>query len=187
MLHNMQGNYGDISMMGFNNVDWLDDNKEHINAEYDREIRKMKEKASSRATQGEQRKKEVAKKKRKFLLIGVVVLFFVLVVIPYINVEILSINAEEKLASFDLSCYDNIYCEGTPLVYDCKIYSYQERKKAKVLFVLEDCEFGLMADLEWNNEKNCWEDAGGRLMWTVHGGSAQEFYWPLYYGDKLWG
>ena len=124
-------------------------------------------------------------KKRIGIWIGIAVLLLIFI-IPYIRVEILSINAEEKLASFDLSCFDNVYCEGTPRVYDCKIYSYQEQKKAKVLYVLEDCEYGVMVDMVWDDDKNCWEDAGGRVMWTVHGGSAQEFYWPLYYADKLY-
>ena len=61
------------------------------------------------------------------------VFFLIFVIIPYAKVEILSINAEEKLEDFDITCFDNIYCEGTPRVYDCKIYSYYEKKSTKVL------------------------------------------------------
>lgn len=124
------------------------------------------------------------KKKRYTLWIAVGLLLLV-VVFPYAKVEILTINAEEKLKSFDISCFDNVYGEGTPEIYDCKIYSYSEKKQAKVLYVLGDCEFGVMVELEWNQQNDCWELVGGQNMWTVHGGSAQEFYWPLYYGDKL--
>ena len=108
-----------------------------------------------------------------------------LLIIPYLKVEILTINAEEKLEAFDISCFDNIYCEGTPRVYDRKIYSYQEKKNAKVLYVLGDCEFGVMVNLVWNDHDNCWDLADTRNVWTVHGGSAQEWYWPIYYVDKL--
>ena len=114
-----------------------------------------------------------------------IVLFLLVFVIPYAKVEILSIDAEEKLESFDLSCFDNVYCEGTPAVYDCKIYSYSKEKCAKVLYVLGNCEFGVMVDLKWNHSKHCWEIENGQTVWTIYGGSAQEFYWPLYYGDKV--
>lgn len=123
------------------------------------------------------------KKYGLWIAVGVLVLLFVL---PYAKVEILTINAEEKLKSFDISCFDNVYCEGTPEVYDCKIYSYWKENRAKVLYVLGDCEFGVMVELKWNHDRDCWELARGQNMWTVHGGSAQEFYWPLYYGDKLY-
>lgn len=116
------------------------------------------------------------------IIIGILVLVFA---IPYATVEILSINAEKKLESFDISCFDNVYCEGTPEVYDCKIYSYRKDEQAKVLYVFGDCEFGVMVKLEWNQTKHCWELVDGRNLWSVHGGSAQEFYWPLYYGDEL--
>ncbi len=129
--------------------------------------------------------KEISKKKWIFLwfILGFVFLF---IVFPYAKVELLSINAEEKLKSFDISYFDNVYCEGTPKVYDCKIYSYQREKAAKALYVLGDCEFGVMVELTWNQQRDCWEFADGKTMWTIYGGSAQEFYWPLYYGDKLY-
>ena len=125
-------------------------------------------------------------KKTRYLLFGIIVVFLLLLVIPYAKVEILSVNAAEKLESFDVSCWDNIYCEGTPQVYDQKIYSYRQQKDARVLYVLGDCEFGVMADLEWNQSDRCWELMEFKTMWTVHGGSAQELYWPLYYADKLY-
>lgn len=124
-------------------------------------------------------------KKKRYALWIAVGLFLLVFVLPYAKVEILTVNAEEKLRSFDISCFDNVYCEGTPEIYDCKIYSYSEKKQAKVLYVLGDCEFGVMVKLEWNQQNDCWELVDGRNMWTVHGGNAQEFYWPLYYGDKL--
>ncbi len=123
-------------------------------------------------------------KKRQCLWIAVVVLLIVFV-LPYTYVEILSINAEKKLEDFDLSCFNNVYCEGTPEVYDCKIYSYQKEKSVKVLYVFGDCEFGVMVDLEWDPTNACWELVDGRNMWTTHSGSAQEFYWPLYYPSKV--
>ena len=124
--------------------------------------------------------------KRKCHVLWIVVGIFVLVfALPYAKVEFLSINAEEKLNSFDTSCFDNVYCQGTPKIYDCKIYAYKKENSAKVLYVLGDCEFGVMVDLKWKNDTQCWELADGRNMWSVHGGSAQEFYWPLYYADKL--
>ena len=117
-----------------------------------------------------------------WITVGVLLVF----VFPYAKVEILTVNAEEKLAQFDLSCFDNVYCEGTPTVYDCKIYSYRKEETAKVLYVLGDCEFGVLVDLEWNDSKECWELADGRNVWSTHGGNAQEFYWPLYYADKVY-
>ena len=105
--------------------------------------------------------------------------------LPYVKVEILSIKAAEKLEAFDISCFDGVYCEGTPEVYDCKIYAYSKENHAKALYVFGDCEFGVMVDLEWNQSKRCWELVDGRNVWSAHGGSAQEFYWPLYYGGKL--
>lgn len=122
-------------------------------------------------------------KRGLWLIIGALILIFV---IPYARVEILSIDAPRKLASFDLSWFDNVYCEGTPEVYDCKIYAYSQERYAKVLYVLGDCEFGVMVELEWNHSDGCWEFVNGRDVWTIYGGSAQEFYWPLYYGGKLY-
>lgn len=122
-------------------------------------------------------------KVRVILILGVLL---ALLVFPYIKVEILTINAEEKLKSFDISYFDNMYCEGTPEIYDCKIYAYRKDKFARVLYVLGDCEFGVMVDLKWNHINACWEFSNGQNMWSVHGGNAQEFYWPLYYGDKLY-
>lgn len=124
-------------------------------------------------------------KKKWYALWIIVVVLLLVFVAPYAKVEILTINAEEKLAQFDVSCFDNIYCEGTPAIYDCKIYSYQKEKNAKVLYVLGDCEFGVLVDLEWNESKECWELADGRNVWSTHGGNAQEFYWPLYYANKV--
>jgi hypothetical protein len=124
-------------------------------------------------------------KKYCVLLIAVVILLL-LVVFPYARVEFLSVNAEEKLKDFDLSCFDNVYCEGTPQVYDLKLYSYREAKSAKALYVFGDCEFGVMVELAWNRANNCWDLVDGRNMWTTHGGSAQEFFWPLYYMDKVY-
>ena len=117
------------------------------------------------------------------LWIAILVLVFV---IPYANVELLSINASQKLAAFDISCFDNVYCEGTPDVYDCKIYSYSEEKHAKVLYVFGDCEFGVMVNLEWCHVNQCWKFVEGRNLWSIYGGSAQGFYWPMYYGDKVY-
>lgn len=125
------------------------------------------------------------KKKQRALWIAVAVLLLVFV-FPYARVELLSINAEKKLEDFDITCFDNVYCEGTPAVYDCKIYHYWKEHYAKVLYILGDCEFGVMIELKWDQTNACWEIAGGKTMWTVYGGSAQEFYWPLYYADKLY-
>lgn len=125
--------------------------------------------------------------KKKWYVFCIVVAFLLLIfVFPYTKVEILTINAEEKLESFDISCFDNIYGEGTPNVYDCKIFSYRKEKRAKALYVLGDCEFGVMVKLKWNHSNSCWEIEDKQTMWTVHGGSAQEFYWPLYYADKAY-
>ena len=117
-----------------------------------------------------------------WIIVGLIVLFFIF---PYAKVEILSINAEKKLDSFDISYFDNVYCERTPEVYDRKIYAYRKEEYAKVLYVLGECEFGVMVELKWNNGRDCWELEDYQTMWTVHGGSAQEFYWPLYYADEL--
>ena len=125
--------------------------------------------------------------KKTWRAFWILVVFLVVVfAIPYTRVEILSINAPQKLETFDISCFDNVYCEGTPEVYDCKIYSYCKEKYAKVLYVFGDCEFGVMVNLEWSHANQRWIFVDGRNMWSVHGGSAQEFYWPLYYGDKLY-
>lgn len=124
-------------------------------------------------------------KKKKKILLYILILVLVLIVLPYAKVEILSINADKKLESFDLSCFDNIYCAGTPYVYDCKIYSYWPRKYAKVFYVFGNCEFGVMAKLKWNSSENCWEHSSSKTMWSAYGGSAHEFYWPLYYGKRL--
>ena len=118
-----------------------------------------------------------------WIVVGSIVIFFIF---PYAKVEILTIDAEEKLESFDISCFNNVYCEGTPEVYDRKIYAYKKEKYAKVLYVLGECEFGVMVELKWNDERACWEFEDCRNMWTVHGGSAQELYWPLYYADKAY-
>lgn len=125
-------------------------------------------------------------KKKWYIFFSIAVVLLLFFVIPYAKVEILTINAAEKMESFDISCWDNIYCEGTPRIYDQKIYSYRQQKDARVLYVLGDCEFGVMADLKWNHADSCWELVEYKTMWTVYGGSAQEFYWPLYYADKLY-
>ena len=125
------------------------------------------------------------KKKWHVLLILVGILLLVCA-LPYAKVEILSANADRKLESFDLSCFENVYCEGTPKVYDCKIYAYSKERNAKVFYVLGDCEYGVMVDLEWNDAGQFWELVDGRTMWSIHGGNAQEFCWPLYYGDKVY-
>ncbi len=122
--------------------------------------------------------------KRKYLLIGLAVLILMFV-LPYAKVEILTINAEKKLETLDMSYFENIYEEGIPEVYDCKIFKYSNKKSAKVFYVFGECEYGVMTELEWNDAENCWEIVDERCMWTVYGGSAQEFYWPLYYPDKL--
>ena len=124
-------------------------------------------------------------KKKRYVLWIIVAALLLVFVFPYAKVEILSANAEEKLESFDLSCLDNVYCVGTPKVYDCKIYSYRKQANAKVLYVLGECEYGVMIELEWDHTNGCWEVVDGRNVWTIYGGSAQEFYWPLYYADKL--
>lgn len=116
------------------------------------------------------------------IILGFIVIFFI---VPYAKVEILSTNSEEKLGSFDISCFDNVYGEGTPEIYDQKIYEYRKERYAKALFVLGECEFGVMVELSWNSDRDCWELEDYQTMWTVHGGSAQEFYWPLYYADEL--
>lgn len=124
--------------------------------------------------------------KKKWYVLWIIVAFLVLFfVFPYAKVEILSRNAEEKLSAFDISCFDNVYCEGTPQVCDQKIYAYREEEYAKVLYVLGECEFGVMVELKWNADRDCWELADSINLWSTHGGSAQEFYWPLYYADKL--
>ena len=123
--------------------------------------------------------------KKRYAIWFVIGVLLLLIVFPYAKVEFLTINADKKLESFDISYFDNVYCEGTPKIYDCKIYSYQKDRYAKVLYVLGDCEFGVMVELRWNQQRECWEFENGQNMWTVYGGSAQEFYWPLYYGDKL--
>ena len=127
---------------------------------------------------------DILKIKRCAIWIVGIVLF--LLVFPYIKVEILTINAREKLESFNISYFDNVYCEGTPEIYDCKIYAYKKDQYAKVLYILGDCEFGVMVELKWNNQDECWEFSNGQNLWSIYGGSAQEFYWPLYYGDKLY-
>lgn len=124
--------------------------------------------------------------KKKYGLWIAVGIFMLIFVLPYAKVEILTVNAEEKLKAFDISCFDNVYGAGTPEVYDCKIYSYWKENRAKALYILGDCEFGVMVELKWNHDENCWELESARNMWTIHGGNAQEFYWPLYYGDKLY-
>ena len=118
-----------------------------------------------------------------WIIVACVVLF---IIFSYAKVEILSIDAEEKLESFGISCFDNVYCEGTPQVYDRKIYAYRKEENAKVLYVFGECEFGVMVELKWNNDLDCWELENYQTMWTVHGGSAQELYWPLYYADKAY-
>ena len=123
--------------------------------------------------------------KKRTILLLIIVFSVLFVIFSYAKVEILSINAEEKLASFNISSFDNIYCEGTPTVYDRLIYNFKHEGYAKVLYVLCECEFGVMAELRWNSNRDCWELEDYQTMWTVHGGSAQEFYWPLYYVDKL--
>lgn len=123
--------------------------------------------------------------KKKFLLWVVIVLWLVVFVFPYATVEILSVNSENKLQAFDISCFDNVYCKGTPKIYDCKIYAYRKNQSAKVLYILGDCEFGVMVDLEWNHTNQSWNLVEGKNMWSIYGGSAQEFCWPLYYADKV--
>ena len=122
---------------------------------------------------------------KRYVLLVVVAILLLVFVFPYARVEILTINASKKLETFDISCLDNVYCEGTPKVYDLKIYSYRKQKSAKVLYILGDCEFGVMVQLKWNHTNDRWEIVEGKNMWTTHGGNAQEFYWPLYYADKV--
>lgn len=124
--------------------------------------------------------------RKKYTFWIAVAVLLLICVFPYAKVEILSINADKKLEKFDISCFDNIYCEGTPNVYDCKIYAYHKKKCAKVLYVFGNCEFGVMAKLEWDHTNSCWKLVDSKNMWSVHGGSAQEFCWPLYYADKVY-
>ena len=125
--------------------------------------------------------------KRWMIWSVVACLLFLCLVIPYIKVEILTVNADEKLKDFDLSCFDNVYFQGTPPVYDCKIYSYHKEESAQVFYVFGDCEIAVMVDLEWDKKQDCWSLVDGQTMWSTWGGSADEFCWPLYYPDKLFG
>ena len=134
-----------------------------------------------------QEKKRFLSKRKKWILWIIVCILLLFVVFPYIKVELLSINADEKLKSFDLSGFGTVLFEDVPTVYDCKIFSYHKEQCAKVLYVLGDCEYGIMVKLEWNDDSNRWDLASSQVMWSVYGGSASEFYWPLYYGDKLFG
>ena len=142
---------------------------------------------ASFALQQEKQEDGASHKRKKWPAVCATIAAFILffVVFPFVKVEILSINAEEKLESFDLSRFDNVYCEGTPEVYDCKIFEYRKLDHATVFYVLGDCEFGVMVKLKWNAQDICWEMEDWRNMWTVHGGSASEYYWPPYYIDKM--
>ena len=64
--------------------------------------------------------------KKRYAIWFVIGVLLLLIVFPYAKVEFLTINADKKLESFDISYFDNVYCEGTPKIYDCKIYSYQK-------------------------------------------------------------
>ena len=123
--------------------------------------------------------------KKRYVWLIVLAMLLLVIVLPYARVELLSTDAEQKLASFDLSCYENVYCEGIPKVYDCKIYSYRAESSAKVFYVLGECEFGMMVQLKWDEMNACWEHVSGQVMWSSHGGNAREFYWPLYYADMF--
>ncbi|MBQ8383169.1 MAG: hypothetical protein IJX47_08205 [Clostridia bacterium] len=127
---------------------------------------------------------KIKKAVRRWSPVAILVILLALLIVPYIQAEILSRNADQKLADFDPSELQAIYDE---LIYDIKILSYKERESAKVLYIFGDCEYATLVDLEWNDQQVCWEITHEQLQQTAHGGSADEFYWPFYYGHKfLW-
>lgn len=96
-------------------------------------------------------------------------------IIPYAQVEILTLTKltpNETLKDFDMSCFDNVYTQGAPEVYDCKVFSYHKEEYAKVLYVFGDCEIAVMAELEWNTDNDCWDLTASTTMWSTNGGNA---------------
>ena len=125
---------------------------------------------------------EIKKAMRKWIPVAILVLLLALLIVPYIQAEILSRNADEKLADFDPSELQEAYAER---IYDVKIFSYKEKQSARVLYVLGDCEFVVLVDLEWDHEQNCWAIDFAQVQQSAYGGSASEFYWPFYYGHRF--
>lgn len=119
------------------------------------------------------------KKRAIFCSILILLLLFIMVIIPYARVEVLTLATKNELLHTDLSSLNNIYGSGIPELYDIKVYSYHHKSNAKAMFVVGDCEFGLMVDLTWD-ENAQWIIQDHEVMWTVHGGSAGEWFWPYY-------
>lgn len=122
----------------------------------------------------------------RFLIVITGAILLVALIIPYIKAEVLSQNWKDKLSTFDTSDLEAAYAET---IYDVKIFSYSANEKAEVLYVLGDCEYIIMVELDWNIKHNCWTMIDSSLMWSAHGGTAGEgkFYWPFYYGHKILG
>ncbi|MBQ4065403.1 MAG: hypothetical protein IJD10_04825 [Clostridia bacterium] len=134
-------------------------------------------------TQREKVSRWFAGHKKGLIVFAIVIGLFFVLIIPYIRVEILTAQRGTELACADLSPLDYAYADDKVAVYDVKVYAYHKQESAKALFVIGNREFGIMAELRWDEERGIWSFYDGRLMWTAYGGSAHEFHWPLYNWD----
>lgn len=132
------------------------------------------------------RDKHIISSKKKLYIIIVIVSLFCLLIIPYVNVLVLTeIHGEEF--------FNIIYPLDNAGVYDCKVYSYKKNDKAKVLLVFGDNEFATMQYYIWNDELQLWEASQPnyvlgkyeKVLWNEKGG--QEFYWPFFYAKEFFG
>lgn len=132
------------------------------------------------------KRKKVKKMIIRCVVACLLIILLSVLIVPYIKTEILSKNAHQKLEGFDTTNLRGAYAEK---IYDIKIFSYHEKQSAEVLYVLGDCEYIVIVELEWDGENDCWIEVDGDLKWSAHGGSAGEgkFYWPFYYGHKILG
>lgn len=135
---------------------------------------------------GGSKKFKIRNRQFRFLIMIAVAIILVVLIVPYIKAEVLSKNWENKLSAFDTSDLEEIYAVT---IYDAKIFSYSANKKAEVLYVLGECEYIIIVELDWDAKHNCWIMIDASLMWSAHGGTAGEgkFYWPFYYGHKILG
>lgn len=132
------------------------------------------------------RDKHIISSKNKLYIIIVIVALFCLLIIPYVNVLVLTEMHGEEF-------FNITYPLDNAGVYDCKVYSYKKNDEAKVLLVFGDNEFATMQYYTWNDELQLWKASQPdyvlgkyeKVLWNENGG--QEFYWPFFYVKEFFG
>ena len=125
-----------------------------------------------------ERTREQSRRGAKKALAVVSVILAAIFLLPYLCVEGLTLCVASKFESEAFPAYSDT-------VHTIKVYSYIPGVYAKVYYVLGDREYGIMQEYEWDDATSLWVQTRGKCMWSRYGGSAQEWFWPLYDADRL--